>query len=551
MIRRPDIAAELSPRAFRDALAEFTSNYRSRVELECAAFPVDDAARAARRAKAIDPVTGFRFFAETYFPHYLTKAPSLLHLHLFERLPAITNAGGGARDVTIAPRGAAKSTLVSLIYPLWRDLISRSRYIIVVMDSYAQAALQIEAIKSELEINPRLAMDFPELVGAGRVWREGEIVTKQGVRIEGVGSGMKLRGRRHGPHRPDLVILDDIENDENVRSPDQRDKLESWVLKAVLKLGPADGSLDLLHIGTVVHWDAVILRNSKRPGWKVFRFKALMALPDDLALWEKFEEILLNDGENLAREFYENNQVWMDAGAVLNWPAMQTLLQLMMERIESPSAFASEQQGEPTSENAPFKTLIYWTQKSRDWLYFGAVDPSLGKAGKGRDPSAILVGGLDRSGRFPVLHVVEASIRKRLPDVIIADVIAMQREHSCQLWGVETVQFQEFLRTEIMARALIEGVMLPAMPIDSITDKTLRIERLQPHTSMGAIKFLSSQTTLIQQLTQWPDADHDDGPDCLEMLWSLAIRHGTGVLMSTDALRGAPARSNMMGGYRL
>lgn len=550
MIRRPELAADLSPKDFRTALTQFVENYRAQVELQCAGFQVDEAAQLERRARTLDPDTSFRFFAETYFPHYLTAEPSLLHLHLFDHLPKVA-ARRGARDVTIAPRGAAKSTLISLIYPVWRDLIRRSRYIIVVMDSYAQAALQLEAIKAELETNPRLLMDFPELTGRGRIWREGEIVTRSGMRIEGVGSGMKLRGRRHGPYRPDLVILDDIENDENVRSPEQRDKLESWVLKAVMRLGPADGSLDLLHIGTVVHWDAVILRNARRPGWKARHFKALMKLPDDMTLWDGLEEILRNEGEDAAREYYEQNRVWMDDGAVLNWPAMQTLLQLMMERIESPSAFASEQQGEPTPENAPFQVLVYWTRKSDTWLYFGAVDPSLGKAGKSRDPSAILIGGLDVTGRSPILHVVEASIRKRLPDTIISDIITMQREYGCQLWAVESVQFQEFLRTELMTRALQQQVILPALPVNNISDKTLRIERLQPYTATGAIRLHASQSTLIQQLQQWPYGDHDDGPDCLEMLWSLAITHGAGAITSLDALIGAPARSDTFGGYRL
>lgn len=462
---------QLSRDGFRDEVEALAATLRQKIELDCAAFPVDEAARKRRRAKALDTATGFRFFAETYFPHYLTAAPSLLHAHLFVRLPEVAAAGGGARDVVIAPRGAAKSTLVSLIYPLWRALTGRSRFVIIAMDAYGQAVLQVEAIKAELETNPRLAMDFPEICGAGRIWREGEIVTANNVRIQGVGSGMKLRGRRHGPHRPDLAILDDVENDDNVRSPEQRDKLEAWILKAVLRLGPADGSIDLLHVGTVLHWDAVILRNAKRPGWKVARFKALMAMPARMDLWDRFEELLRNDGEAAATGFYAAHRAEMDAGAVLNWPAMQSLVQLMTERAESPSAFASEQQGEPSPENSPFQSLVFWAVKKPDWLFFGAVDPSLGRAGKQRDPSAILIGGLDRSGRYPVLDVVEASIRKRLPDTIIEDVIALQREYRCQLWFVESVQFQEFLRTELMVRAMQRGVSLPAVPVTPIADK--------------------------------------------------------------------------------
>lgn len=544
---------EIGPDRFGDEVEKLVAALRLRVELDCEAFPTDPAARAERRRQVLDPVTGFRFFAETYFPHYLTAAPSLLHVHLFARLPEIAAAGGGARDVIIAPRGSAKSTLISLVYPLWRSITGRTRYALVVMDSWAQAVLQIEAIKVECEVNPRLAMDFPEIAGAGRVWREGEIVLANNVRIQGAGSGMKLRGRRHGPHRPDLVVLDDIENDENVASSKQRDKLETWVLKSVVKLGPANGSIDLLHIGTVLHHDAVLIRNARRPGWRVARFRALMTMPSDLALWDRFGEILANDGEEAAQAFYAENRDWMDDGAVLNWPAMQTLLQLMTERAESSSAFASEQQGEPIVEGSPFQALTFWVMKRREWIFFGSVDPSLGKRGRGRDPSAILVGGLDRTGRHPVLDVVEASIRRRLPDTIIADIIAMQKEYACQLWFVESVQFQEFLRTELMVRALQQGVALPAVPVTPSTDKALRIERLQPYTAMGAIRFHQSQATLLEQLRHWhPEHadDHDDGPDALEMLWSGAIHYGA-TMLDPSAIKTVPRRASPTGGYRL
>lgn len=550
----PSSSRRISRTAFRDELAAMAAALRTRIEANVSGFNPDPKASKERRARALDPVTGLQFFAETYFPHYLTKAPSLLHEHLFIRLPAIAHNNKGARDVIIAPRGAAKSTIVSLIYPIWRALLQMSRYVIVAMDSFTQAALQLEAIKAELEENPRLAMDFPEIAGKGRIWREGEIVCKNNCRIEGVGAAMKLRGRRHGPYRPDLVILDDVENDENVRSQEQRDKLESWILKAVLKLGPADDSMDLLHIGTVLHHDAVILRNEKRPGWRAARFRALMELPVNSDLWDQWEEILRNEGETAAHAFYSERQAAMDEGAVLNWPAMQSLERLMIQRAESPSAFASEQQGEPVSENAPFRLedLTYWAQVKPDWLLFGAVDPSLGKKGRQRDPSAILIGGIDRSGRYPVMDVVEASIRKRTPDRIIEDILALQQQHGCQLWFVETIQFQEFLRTEIMARALARGIVLPAMAITPHTDKALRIESLQPHVVMGAIRFHASQRTLLQQLTQWPDADHDDGPDCLEMLWSNSIRFAAQTLTSLENIRMAPSFYNdRLRGYRL
>ena len=51
----------------------------------------------------------------------------------------------------------------------------------------------------------------------------------------------------------------------------------------------------------------------------------------------------------------------------------------------------------------------------------------------------------------------------------------------------------------------------------------LRIESLQPHMANGLILLHSSQATLISQLRHFPKADHDDGPDALEMLWRNAV----------------------------
>jgi predicted phage terminase large subunit-like protein len=149
------------------------------------------------------------------------------------------------------------------------------------------------------------------------------------------------------------------------------------------------------------------------------------------------------------------------------------------------------------------------------------------------------------------MDVVEASIRKRLPDIIISDTIALQREYRCLLWFVEAVQFQEFLRTTMMTEAAKQGVGISAVPIVPTADKYLRIERLQPPIAAGLIRLAPSQTTLIDQLQQWPNADHDDGPDCLDMLWQNTLFYaggGAGGQLQTAA---APADADRLGGYRL
>ncbi|MGB6056307.1 MAG: phage terminase large subunit [Burkholderiaceae bacterium] len=507
-------------------IAALAGQFRLQIEAECEGFNPNPAESVKRRERAQND---FEFFARTYVPHYIKHDNAVLHDYLYQRLPELVDASEGQHEAIAAPRGNAKSTLVTQLFTIWCVLTGRKRYPVIVMDALDQAATMLEAIKAELQFNPRLAMDYPQVVGQGPVWQVGTIITANDCKIQAFGSGKRMRGLRHGPHRPDLVICDDLENDENVRSPEQRDKLESWLKKTVLSLGAADDTMDVIVIGTILHYDSVLSRLLKNPLWKRKKFKAIIDWPHRMDLWDRWEELLLNSDDDgvAANLFYLANRAEMERGATVCWPAGQPLLKLMIKRArDGHAAFDSEQQNDPVSgSDAPFANAItFWVNRLADWLFYGACDPSLGKHGASRDPSALLVGGFNRA--TGVLDVVEAKIAKRVPDKIISDVIELQRAYRCLLWVVEAVQFQEFLRTELVKRSAAAGVPVPARAVIPHADKLLRIEALQPHVANGLIRLHPSQSTLIEQLTHFPKADHDDGPDALQMLWMAATSAG-------------------------
>ena len=118
-----------------------------------------------------------------------------------------------------------------------------------------------DSIKTELEENAALKEDFGEL--EGKVWKSSVILLANGVKIEAIGSGKKIRGRRHKQWRPDLIVCDDLENDENVNTPEQRKKLRDWFYKAVSKAG--DTYTDIVYIGTLLHFDALLANVAKNP----------------------------------------------------------------------------------------------------------------------------------------------------------------------------------------------------------------------------------------------------------------------------------------------
>lgn len=517
---------------FLDGIAALAEGLRRQIDADTDGWELTSEAIAERRRLVADTKDGFAYFHATYFRHYGTAEPSALHRYLHTRLPEIVRSQAGQRDAIAAPRGEAKSTVVSLVFVLWCIVLQLKHYPIIIMDAFEQAAEMLEAIKAELEANPRLQTDFPEAFGKTRVWRVGCIVTANGIKVEAFGSAKKIRGRRHGPFRPDLAILDDIENDENVATPEQRDKLQRFVSKGVMSLGPADDSMDAVIIGTVLHYDSVLSRFLKNPLWHRKVFKAILAWPDRMDLWDTFEELLLNgetpgEGEAAAMAHYAAHQAEMDKGAEVSWPAVRPLVKLMVRRArDGHDAFDSEQQNDPVSgDDAPFNGCItFWVNRLAEWVFYGACDPSLGKKGNKRDPSAILVGGYQRV--LGILDVVHAGIRKRTPDRIISDIIEAQREWACVMWAFEATQFQEFARTELLKRSVLAGMPVPAMPFQRHSDKDLDIMSLQPHVAHGQIRFHPSLVTLVDQLRHYPKADHDDGPDGLFMLWKLATTGG-------------------------
>lgn len=515
----------MNKKDFLKSVAALAAQFRRIIEAEQNGLDPSPAAVAQRRAKVFDPKGGYEYFVNTYFPHYIrSPEKSDLHRYLFAQLPSIVNSPKGENEGDAAPRGEAKSTLVTQLFSLWCIVTGRKHYIVIVMDSIDQAYPMLEAIKAELEFNPRLSTDFPEAAGQGRVWQAGTAVTANDIKVQVAGSGKKLRGLRHGAYRPDLCILDDIENDEQVLNPVQRDKLYAWLTKTVLPLGGVGQKYDVVYIGTILHYDSVLSRVLANPFWTGRKFKAMVRYPDRMDLWDEWERLYLQQGEAAAEAYYATNEAEMLRGAQTSWAARPVLELMKIRARDGHAAFDSEYQNDPVSgEHAVFANYLsgcLYTPKDLpgDLTLYGAVDPATGTANG--DYSAVIVAG--KSAATGKLYVLEAVVKRMLPDALIETVIAMQRRYRCLKWAVETVQFQAFLKTELVRRGALAGVPIPAAGVKPLGSKQLRIETLQPHFANGMILLRQEQTLLIEQLRHFPKADHDDAPDALQMAWAVS-----------------------------
>lgn len=488
------------------------------------------------------------YFGRAYLSHYFVRKSPAFH----EELDAIWESGvmksknplscareiarmKGSRNVIAAPRGHAKSTNLTFKDTLHATVYGYKHYILLISDSSEQAEGFLEEIKTELEENADLIEDFGALKGE-KTWRSNGILTKNDIKIEAIGSGKKVRGRKHRNWRPDLIVLDDIENDENVNTPEQRKKLKSWFEKAVSKAG--DTYTDIVYIGTVLHYDSLLNNVLHNPRYHAKKYRAVISWATNQKLWDTWESIYINlfneNHEVDAQTFFEEHREEMLEGTEVLWEDKLSYYDLIeMKVTEGEASFNSELQNDPVDpDNATFNEewndyyepeLMDW--KSPEFIFIGSNDPSLGK-NKKSDTSAII--NLALSIKTGYMYVVDASIEKRKPDVIIEDIFQMsqrlKRDYAKGFYkfGVETVQFQYYFKEVMAHRSVEEGEYLPIEEIQSSANKKLRIESLQPIIKNKYLKFSKEHKALLKQLREFPMGRNDDGPDALQMAVQLA-----------------------------
>ncbi len=488
------------------------------------------------------------YFGRAYLSHYFVRKSPAFH----EELDRIWNQGvmkgrnplreaetisrmKGSRQVIAAPRGHAKSTNFTFKDDLHAILYGYKHYILILSDSSEQAEGFLDDIKTELEDNANILMDFGSLKG-DKAWRSGVILTSTDIKAEAIGSGKKVRGRRHRNWRPDLIVLDDIENDENVNTPEQRRKLRSWFDKAVSKAG--DTYTDIMYIGTILHYDSLLSNVLQNPRYKTRKYRAVISEAANLRLWEEWESIytnLFNEAhEQDAKAFYEEHREEMLLGTEVLWEEKLSYYDLMEIKIsEGEASFNSELQNDPVDpNNATFNPewFDYYEPElmdfsSPEFIFVGANDPSLGK-NKKSDTSSII--NLALSTKTGYMYVVDASVERRKPDVIIDDVFETQRRlkrdygKGFYKFGVEVVQFQYYFKEVMAVKSAQEGEYIPIEEIQSTVNKTLRIESLQPVIKNRYLKFNREHKALLKQLQEFPMGRNDDAPDGLQMAVQLA-----------------------------
>lgn len=199
------------------------------------------------------------WFFTIYLNHYIKYPFAPFHHDIF----ALTEDEELRLAVLVVFRGGGKSTLVTLSDAIWSIIgIQKKKFVLILSQTQTQARYLLASIKKELENNQLLKDDIGPFEEMGDEWGATSIViSNYGARITIASTEQSVRGLRHEQYRPDLVICDDAEDLNSIKTKEGRDKTFVWFTGEVLPIG--DQETKFIIVGNLLHEDSLLMRLRK------------------------------------------------------------------------------------------------------------------------------------------------------------------------------------------------------------------------------------------------------------------------------------------------
>ena len=443
-------------------------------------------------------------FSRTILSHIkkdLEKTPK----HIEKWYSELDGLKDGQKVLRLSPRGSAKSTTHTINYPIREIYKDNNIRVVIASNTLEQAKGFLYEIKEHLERNELLKTTFGDLVpievkrGQSKKWTENKIIINRNyaskdatVSTCGVGGAVLSR-------RCDLMIMDDILDEENTATVGQREKIKTWFLKVALPVLVPQGKLII--IGTRWHFA------------------------------DLYSELIKQ------AKLYDINVVAVEKaldGDKSYWPERYTVKWLTKQKNANPDMFNCSYQNNPTGQHGSIFKLdnMKWYEdvniKALD-IYF-IVDPAISKTDTA-DYSVINIIGVDNRGFIYTIEIVRDRLTEpELIDLILNKVI----QYKPMKIGVESVAYQkglkQFLDKETRERQLYVNIV----ELIPDKDKIRRARVVAGWFEQGLIYLRRDMHDAIDELTQFPKAEHDDIVDTFSYIPEMVMSKSN---LSVDELR--------------
>lgn len=496
----------------------------------------DDLARLSKHGVSLTGPTGlrrwvaerdFEAFMKVYFPTEFTLDFPDIHRQFIadiQDMRARRLAGRpGIKLARAIPRGHAKSTFFARMLPLWAFVTGWSPLTVLLGNNTTAARRLLKNIKETCEQNDALREDFPGL-GAGGVWGEDRIEYQSAaIACFGAGSGA-IRGVSKPNARPALVIGDDLDDDESVRSTVLLEAHTEWWRKAVMALGDQVGfTTSYVFVGTIIRETSLMWTILSRPDFESVVQRGVTRFADNAALWDAWRDWFREQtGAGAAPKdaasdtFYQQHKAAMLQGAEVLWERPDAYYNLMRYRMSNgEAAFQSEIQNDPGALGGSLGKLRF-IDRLPDGPYqrFAALDSTI-KGGKGNDLAAWVELLFYPRTRQMVVSFVNGEQRPYNATIDFVVDRLKGKERYSGLW-VETNGAGAIVADLLTERIQQAGLYYDPDLVHNAPPKQERIQVLPEYVARNQLLVLADvDDELRREYDGWPGYRFDDVIDAL------------------------------------
>lgn len=387
-------------------------------------------------------------------------------------------------------REGGKSTIAEEAIVI-QALMRQFRNGVLLGENQPRAIDRLEAIKHELMNNAKIADIFGDQMGP--TWGASKIIMRNGVVLQALGSRQEVRGMKHLDTRPDFLVGDDMESEEDVKDPEARHATLRWFFG---ELVPAlDKNHRIRIMATPLDRESLPMTLAQMPDWYTLKVPIKTKDPrtgDWRATWP-------------GRYPME----WIDKK------------EKMMQGHGLHDAFMREYmcEAEDPAKKIFTANMIKVVPRVHVWqAVYTMYDPA-----RTVNERSATTGYASFSWIGNKLIVWEGDGLTLKPDEIVSHMFdADARLHPVEI-GVEKDGLELFITQPVRHEMLKRRRILPLREMKAPTGKNSFIEGLQPLFKSGEVEFAQELPGLKAQLLSYPSGKID-APNALA--YSLMMRPG-------------------------
>ena len=435
------------------------------------------------------------FFSQTFFAKTCRQKSPVFHGQIWSMLDS------KARMVNLQVfRGGAKTSILRM-YTAKRIAYGLAHTILYIGKSEGHAARSINWLRTQVERNVNYSHVFG--LRPGKKWQDTEAEIWHGtdeypIWIMGMGITGSVRGINRDDFRPDLIVVDDVIDEENAATSEQREKINNLIYGAIKEsLAPASEAPDakLAMLQTPLNKEDASTMALTDPEWKSAVFGCFTPETRDLPVDEQ---------QSAWPERWSSETLREEKKMHIQRNRLSLWLREKECKIVSP-------------ETAAFDAnwLQYYEMKPEFMTTMIAIDPvpppselQISKGLRGKDYEAIAV-----VGRYgPSYFLLEYSTnRGHNPEWTIAEFFRLALKWRPLRVLVESVAYQRTLAW-LLRRAM--QTQRRFFVVKEVTDKRRKYDRivdsLNGIAANGQLFVRHEHSEFISQFRSYPDVVHDD-----------------------------------------